>query len=179
MGANPSYFKKSGPDAPVERVSWNDSREFLKRLCLLEGVPLGTYRLPTEKEWEYACRAGSDSEFCYGARLDSAMANFDGNYPYNASAGISRDKTVPVGSFKANQWGLYDTHGNVWEWCLDSAGKNSREKSIRGGCWNIGADECRASSRAKYYPEFRFAILGLRIIREIPEINLQNKQTVK
>lgn len=167
MGNNPSYFKDDNENSPVEQVSWNDCQEFLKKLCILEKVPQGTYRLLTEAQWEYACRAGTATPFYFGENLDSSMANFNGNFPYNASKNISRKKTLPVGSFKANAWGLYDMHGNVWEWCSDSYSKTSSDRIIRGGSWNISGKDCRSAARLKYWQKFRFNILGFRIIRMI------------
>ena len=178
MGQNPSHFTDSGSDAPVEQVSWEDCLKFLKKLCELEGVPIGTYRLLNETEWEYACRAGTHSAFCHGDKLDSSMANFDGNYPYNAPVGVKRNKTLPVGSFECNVWGLYDMHGNVWEWCsnLYDQKSNSMERTIKGGSWNISAKDCSSSTRSKYWQGFRFSILGLRIMRVLPEKHIENKK---
>ncbi len=167
MGGNPSYFKDEGENNPVEQVSWNDCQEFLKKLCILENVPQGSYRLLTEAQWEYACRAGTKTPFCYGEGLDSNMANFDGKFPYNNSKDIFRDKTLPAGSFKANAWGLYDMHGNVWEWCMDCYSNNSSDRVIRGGSWNISGKDCRSAVRLKYWPTFRFNILGFRVLRII------------
>jgi formylglycine-generating enzyme required for sulfatase activity len=176
MGTNPSYFKNYGKNTPVEQVSWNDCQEFLKKLCILEKVPQGTYRLLTEAQWEYACRAGTNSPFCYGKSLDSSMANFDGRHPYNALQEVFRKKPLPTGSFKANAWGLYDMHGNVWEWCSSwynnypsNNMKSGTERVIRGGSWNIPAKDCRSAARLKYWPTFRFNILGFRILRTISQ----------
>ena len=116
MGDNPSYFK--GVKNPVRRISWNDCQRFIKKLNSI--VPGGGFRLPTEAEWEYACRAGTATVFHYGDSLSSNQSNFDGRYPYvGASKGPWRKKTLPVGSFSPNSFGLYDMHGNVWEWCSD------------------------------------------------------------
>lgn len=166
-GDNPSCFKDDAEDNPVEQISWDDCQEFLKKLCILENVPQGTYRLLSEAQWEYACRAGTKTPFCYGENLDSNMANFDGNFPYNNSKDVFRSKTLPVGSFKANAWGLYDMHGNVWEWCSDCYGSNSSDRVIRGGSWNISGKDCRSAVRLKYWPSFRFNILGFRVLRII------------
>ena len=166
-GKNPSYFKDDNENNPVEQVSWDDCQEFLKKLCILEKVPQGTYRLLNEKQWEYACRAGTATPFYFGESLDSNMANFNGEFPYNSSKDISRKKTLPVGSFRANAWGLYDMHGNVWEWCMDRYGENRSDRVLRGGSWNISGKDCRSAVRLKYWPKFRFNILGFRIMRVI------------
>jgi len=177
MGKNPSYFKDSGENAPVEQVSWEDCQKFLKKLCIIEKVAPGTYRLPSEEQWEYACRAGTNTAFCYGDNVDSKMANFAGQYPYKALTEISRNKSLTCGSFKANSWGLYDMHGNVWEWCAnwyksyDSNTKPASTRVLRGGSWNIAAKDCRSATRLKYWPEFRFNVLGFRVIRLISQEN--------
>jgi formylglycine-generating enzyme required for sulfatase activity len=177
-GSNPSYFQNAGLDAPVEQVSWDDCRVFLKKLCEVEGVPEGTYRLLTEAEWEYACRAGTQTPFCYGTDLDSSMANFNGEYPYGARAeGVSRGMTTPVGSFHPNAWGLYDMHGNAWEWCQDWWGPYPSEpltdplgpasgdyRVLRGGGWDYDARGCRSAIRNGYTPDNRL-LQGLRLAR--------------
>ena len=111
MGNKPSYFK--GTNLPVETVSWNEVQEFISKLNAKDE---GTYRLPSEAEWEYAARAGTETPFGIGngQDLDSSQANVDGNHPYgNGKKGVDREKTTVVGSFKPNAWGLYDMHGNV------------------------------------------------------------------
>ena len=111
----PSKFK--GDTLPVERVSWYDAIEFCARLSQATGQ---NYRLPSEAEWEYACRAGTTSPFSFGDTLSTDLANYDGNYTYGlGQKGLYRKATTPVGSFPANGFGLYDMHGNVYEWCLD------------------------------------------------------------
>ena len=136
MGENPSYFK--GEDLPVEQVSWYDVVEYCNRLSQKESLtPAYTiigenvdwnrnatgYRLPTEAEEEYACRAGTTTPFNTGNNITTEQANYNGIYPYNNNAkGKYREKTSAVGSFQANPWGLYDMHGNVWEWCWDYFG---------------------------------------------------------
>jgi formylglycine-generating enzyme required for sulfatase activity len=124
MGSNPSQFK-GDPDLPVEKVSWGEAMEFCRKMTVRERgagrLPKGyEYSLPTEAQWEYACRAGTRSATAFGDALSSTQANFDGNYPYNGGAkGPYLGKTAKVGSYAPNGWGLYDMHGNVWEWCLD------------------------------------------------------------
>ncbi len=163
MGNNPAKFKESGTRAPVENVDWDQCQAF----CRLAGSGL---RLPTEGEWEYACRAGTTTAFCYGDSLDSTMANFDGNYPYgNGSKGPYRKSTVPVGQFQPNAWGLYDMHGNVWEWCQDGYDENYYQNSprkdppgasgseiisrvVRGGSWYGNAKSTRSANRNRLVP---------------------------
>jgi formylglycine-generating enzyme required for sulfatase activity len=179
MGSNRSYFQNAGQDAPVEQVSWEDCQAFLRKLCQMEGVPEGTYRLLTEAEWEYACRAGTQTAFCYGNDLDASMANFDGNYPYGRAAkGQYRKTTVSVGSFRPNAWGLYDMHGNVYEWCqdwyggyasgavTDPLGPASGDNRVhRGGGWPVDANYSQSAARYGSLPGVRFEFLGLRLAR--------------
>jgi uncharacterized protein (TIGR02996 family) len=134
MGNNPSYFK--GQNLPVEQVSWNDCQEFVKKLSEQDRQP---YRLPTEAEWEYACRAGTTTPFHFGSFLNGIQANCDGRCPYNtdkqglhmgytttvgsdAANALYMGRTTEVGSDAANAWGLHDMHGNVYEWCEDYYG---------------------------------------------------------
>jgi len=177
--SDPSYFK--GGSRPVEMVSWEDAMEFCERLSRATGRK---YRLPTEAEWEYACRAGSRSAFHFGATVTAAWANYDAKTPYaSAPKGAPRQQTTAVGSLGvANAFGLYDMHGNVWEWCLDTWHDNylqapddgsSREKEsnnyvkvIRGGAWNSFAGECRASARNRITAPFKLNDLGFRVVAE-------------
>ncbi|MBF2052267.1 MAG: SUMF1/EgtB/PvdO family nonheme iron enzyme [Candidatus Sericytochromatia bacterium] len=175
MGTNPSRFK--GDDRPVERVSWEDCQAFIKKL---NAQGLGTYRLPTEAEWEYACRAGTSTPFGIGngKDLDSSQANFDGDYPYGkGEKEVYREETTPVKHFAPNAWGLYDMHGNVWEWCQDWYGKypthavtdpegpeTGSDRVARGGSWYFGASYARSASRLNAAPDYR-GYLGFRLVR--------------
>ncbi len=182
MGTSPSRFQ--GSENPVEQVSWDDCQMFLKKLCDLEGVPQGTYRLLTEAQWEYACRAGTTTPFCYGNRLDSMKTNFDGDYPYGgASKNMDRQKTMNVGQFKPNAWGMCDMHGNVWEWCsdlvwdypsgsvTDPTGITSGSDRVRrGGSWYDSSWFCRSANRSWNTPSFRNFHLGFRLLRTAPNL---------
>lgn len=178
MGNNPSYFKNC-PQCPVEQVSWNDAQEFMKKLnALNDGF---TYRLPSEAEWEYACRAGTTTAFAFGDSLSSSQANFNGNYPYGgAPKGEYKAKTTPVGSYQANGFGLYDMHGNVWEWvediyqnnynglATDSSANVSRGDSsarvLRGGCWINGGRDLRSAVRIRLSAGNRSYVSGFRVV---------------
>jgi formylglycine-generating enzyme required for sulfatase activity len=174
-GMNFSYFR--GDNLPVENKSWNDCQEFIKKLSANEGM---TYRLPTEAEWEYACRAGTTTPFNTGETISTDQANYDGNNIYgNGVKGAFRQKTTPVGGFKPNAWGLYDMHGNVWEWCEDwydsSYYRNSlaadptgpargASRVLRGGSWKFYPKNCRSSSRNWYYPDSSINYIGFRVV---------------
>ena len=174
MGNNPSGFKECGDDCPVERVSWYDIQNFMKKLNKQEGV--STYRLPTEAEWEYAARAGTITPFSFGDCLSKDQANYDGdNSLTGCPKGEYRGKTVPVGSFPPNAWGLYDMHGNVWEWCQDWYGKYPEEsvtdpvgpgggefRVLRGGSWINDGWNVRSAFRFRREPGFRFRFHGFR-----------------
>lgn len=177
MGYNPSFFRDDGLQAPVERVSWNDVQLFLQHL---NARGEGHFRLPTEAEWEYACRAGTRTAFAFGDRLSTDQANYDGRYPLPGQGrGTFRAKTIPVASFPPNRWGLYDMHGNVWEWCADEycpyqegATRDpvnrcgSPYNVIRGGSWYFGADSARSALRYTHEPRLRGFSIGFRVVRE-------------
>ena len=156
---NPSRFK--GANRPVERVSWHDAVEFCNRLSNHTQRP---YRLPSEAEWEYACRAGTTTPFHFGETITTDLANYDGNHTYGDGVkGIRKEETTEVGSFKiANEFGLYDMHGNVWEWCQDDwhgnytnapnndnawTSQSGNLKLLRGGSWYYDPDYCRSACR--------------------------------
>jgi len=169
MGSNPSSFKGE-VNLPVETVNWNDCQEFLKKLN--EKIPGKDFRLPTEAEWEFACRAGSITEYCFG---DSE--NNLGEYAWFASN--SGQKTHPVGGKKPNAWGLYDMHGNVWEWCNDYFGDKYYEsipaedpkgadsgalRILRGGSWYFDPRICRSALRFRYDPPGCHVNFGFRVL---------------
>jgi formylglycine-generating enzyme len=173
MGNNPSNFKGE-KNLPVEQVSWDDCQEFVKKLREKDKKP---YRLPTEAEWEYACRAGTTTPFHFGETISTDQANYDGNDSYgNGKKGEFRKKTKPVGSLPANAWGLHDMHGNVYQWCQDrhdayphkdvadpqgpDAGKF---RVLRGGSWVGDPHVCRSAFRGRYEPGDRGYICGLRV----------------
>ena len=158
MGENPSYFK--GVDRPVENVSWNECQMFLEKLKALPEVKASgkTYRLPTAYEWEFACRAGATGGYCMladGTEITEetlgAVAWFDEN---------SDTKTHPVGQKKPNAFGLYDMHGNVWEWTSSAVGDY---RVCCGGSWGNFVYFCEAGYRFRYYPDYRFNNVGFRL----------------
>lgn len=167
MGNNPSRFK--GDRNPVEQVSWNDAKEFVRKLSAKTGK---NYRLLSESEWEYAARAKSTSKYSWGNSISSSQANYDRN--------IGETKTI--GSYAANGFGLYDMHGNVWEWVEDCykgsysnapadssavTGSNSCRRVGRGGSWNIDPRNLRSSFRLRNSPDFRYFTLGFRLARTL------------
>ena len=176
LPTDPSEFK--GNDRPVERVSWHEATEFCARLAAHTGRP---YRLPTEAEWEYACRAGTDTPFHFGETITPEVANHNGNYTYgDGPKGKYREKTTSVGQFDvANRFGLYDMHGNVWEWCQDhwhddynNAPTNSsawlsedeeERRVLRGGSWYYIPRVCRSATRFSIRPGGRNYNLGFRV----------------
>jgi formylglycine-generating enzyme required for sulfatase activity len=155
-GTNPSR-KGKGDLHPVDTVSWNDAQEFCRKAGL---------RLPTEAEWEYACRAGATTPFGIGGGqcLNAQQANFDGNYPYGsgreAFKWLYRKRTLPQGSFPPNAWGLHDMHGQLWEWCEDVLEGGARV--LRGGGWIRYGRDARSAVRYSSDPEFRDDFIGFR-----------------
>jgi formylglycine-generating enzyme required for sulfatase activity len=172
----PSHFK--GDNRPVEQVNWFEAVEFCERLSRATGR---TYRLPSEAEWEYACRAGTTTPFYFGETITTDLANYDGNYTYgNGPKGVYRKQTTDVGSFPPNAFGLYDMHGNVWEWCADHwhsnyegaptdgsawlSNDNSSNRLLRGGSWRALPRYCRSANRLNNLPDFRNSRIGFRVV---------------
>ena len=180
-----SSFK--GANLPVDSVNWHQAVEFCDRLSK---HTQNTYRLPSEAEWEYACRAETDTAFHFGATITPEYVNYDGNYPYaQAAKGEYRQKTTEVGSFPPNGFGLYDMHGNLWEWCTDdwhenykNAPENGRAwinndnhsqdsrliKVLRGGSWFGNARNCRSGSRLRSIADLDGLICGFRVVSVLP-----------
>ncbi|MEM7397058.1 MAG: SUMF1/EgtB/PvdO family nonheme iron enzyme, partial [Verrucomicrobiota bacterium] len=172
MNTNPCEFGQGNLLFPVERVSWEDATEFCRRLTRQEHklgrLPLGmNYRLPTEAQWEYACRAGTTSAFAFGESLSTNDARFD--------LGVD-GSPVQVASFRPNAWGLFDMHGNLWEWCQDWYDKYptnhvenpagllmGSDRVIRGGSWIFGGRDCRSADRLGSSPSDRNNFLGFRV----------------
>ncbi|MEW6235804.1 MAG: formylglycine-generating enzyme family protein [Candidatus Omnitrophota bacterium] len=167
MGNNPSHFK--GNNLPVERVSWDVCQTFIQKL---NQMGQGTFRLPTEAEWEYACRAGTTTSFYWGDDTSYTQIVEYAWYPGNADS-----KTHAVGLKKPNAWGLYDMSGNVWEWCLDRFGDYSSDaqndptgankgdyRVVRGGSWNDISRLCRSANRSRSWPDVGDSIIGFRIV---------------
>ena len=185
MEKNPSEFK--GLKHPVDHVTWQQAAEYCRKINQTEKeagrLPDNyNYRLPTEAEWEYACRAGTSAPYSFGRQADQKLGNFKGGYPreYGETLHISADKygTVPVGSYAANPWGLYDMHGNTGEWCWDNF--NSRypggmvenwsgpaegaDKVYRGGGWGSFAHQCRSAARQRLRPSTASNLVGFRLV---------------
>jgi formylglycine-generating enzyme required for sulfatase activity len=175
LKSDPSYFK--GDNLPVECVSWNDAQEFCARLSRMANK---TYRLPTEAEWEYACRGGTTTPFYCGETISTDLANYDGNYTYGqGQKGEYREKTTEVGKFPANPFGLYNMCGNVWEWCEDGWHENyinapadgsawtcpsTEYMLLRGGSWSLNARYCRSAGRFRYSRDYRSYRCGFRVV---------------
>ncbi|TGO02110.1 hypothetical protein PN36_30295 [Candidatus Thiomargarita nelsonii] len=171
MGDNPSNFK--GDNRPVEKVSWDEAVKFCQRLSYKTGR---IYSLPSEAQWEYACRAGTTTPFYFGETITTDLANYNGKYSYGSgSKGVYRKETTEVGSFPPNAFGLYDMHGNVWEWCADSWHDNyegapsdgsvwEKEKSrvVRGGSWYDEPRYARSADRYNYSSQDSH--IGLRLV---------------
>jgi len=178
-GRNPAY-RISGSTTPAD---WGTVPVYPETNAAWDAVEIvkeaNGYRLPTEAQWEYACRTGTVTPFSTGVNVTADQANYDGRYPYrNHPQGVYRQTPVPVGSFEPNAWGIHDMHGNVWEWCWDwhgsYAGDAQKDPSglsvgayrvVRGGSWNNNARFLRSASRGSSVPAFRDNIIGFRIAR--------------
>ncbi|HRF45523.1 MAG TPA: formylglycine-generating enzyme family protein [Candidatus Competibacteraceae bacterium] len=188
MGDNPSRFK--GAERPVEQVSWDDVQTFLRRLN--EIVPGGGFRLPTEAEWEYACRARTETPFWFGEQITPEQVNYDGRYPYAGGAqGQSRQETVEVTVLPCNGWGLYQMHGNVWEWCEDRYGNypvdtvidpvglvSGASRVLRGGSWIYDGRFARSAFRLYDVPGYRYHYFGFRLARTQADITVEIRDTI-
>ena len=180
MGANPSHFK-DGDNYPVESVSWWDCQAFVKALNDRYGQERMRWALPTEAQWEYACRAGTQTAYFWGNALCGDKANCDGDEPCGTTTtGPVNGKTTPVGSYAPNAWGLYDMHGNVGEWCADwvtedvdlgplavrdpEGPSTGPARICRGGSWQSGARHCRSAARGGTGPGDSDDDLGLRVV---------------
>ncbi|MBX9637384.1 MAG: formylglycine-generating enzyme family protein [Nitrosomonas sp.] len=175
MGDNPSRFK--GDENPVENVNWDDVQAFIAKMNGLKAEL--KLCLPTEAQWEYACRAGTTTPFSWGEQIDSSLVNFDGTEPYNNGRESEyRKQTVAVRALPCNDWGLYQMHGNVWEWCQDWYGDYPSEpvidpqgaesgapRVLRGGSWISVGRYCRSAHRDRYDPSLRLDLIGFRLAR--------------
>ena len=174
IGNNPAHFK--GNNRPVECVSWKNAVNFCQKLSQKTGK---NYKLPSEAQWEYACRAGTTTPFYFGESITPDLVNYDGRYAYaNAPTGQYREQTTDVGTFPPNAFGLYDMHGNVWEWCEDDWNENyinapingsalisrSDKKTLRGGSWCFDPDDCRSACRATYRLVSDYNAFGFRVV---------------
>ncbi|EKU96990.1 hypothetical protein Lepto7375DRAFT_0922 [Leptolyngbya sp. PCC 7375] len=169
LSPEPSHFK--GDNLPVEQVNWYEATEFCKRLSKRTGKH---YRLPSEAQWEYACRAETDTEYHFGPQLTSELANY----------GSTENETTAVGRYPANRWGLHDMHGNVLEWCQDQWHKNyerapidgsaweaqesDASRILRGGSWVSYPRNCRSALRNDFNPDDRFNYVGFRVVCSAP-----------
>ncbi|CCI09290.1 SUMF1/EgtB/PvdO family nonheme iron enzyme [Microcystis aeruginosa] len=180
LDLNPAYFKDR-PDSdrrPVEQVNWYDAIEFCARLSKLT---VREYRLPSEAEWEYACRAGTTTPFYFGETITGELANYNAGYTYAGEAkGEYRNETTPVGQFPPNAFGLYDMHGNVWEWCADTwhgnydgaptdgsvwiENGNDNRSLLRGGSWYFNPNVCRSAYRNVSYRRVNSSYFGFRVV---------------
>jgi formylglycine-generating enzyme required for sulfatase activity len=196
MGGKPHFDESrfAGPDHPMENIEWREAVMFCNELSALPAEESAgrKYRMPTEAEWEYACRAGATTAFHYGDSLASSQANFNGGYPYgDAKKGKYLRMTQQVGSYEPNDFGLFDMHGNVAEWCSDFYGKDyyktspaqdpsGSEKSdalpddfgdfyrvVRGGCWLDDGVACRSAYRFRAMETNKYRLIGLRVVCEV------------
>jgi sulfatase modifying factor 1 len=179
------FGEQEGPDnEPVVKVSWHDCMDFIGKLNALKE---GTYSLPTESQWEYACRAGSTTPYSWGNDIDCTKAMYSNNtqkakkcVDYVKSKGVAPDGPAPVKTYPPNAWGLYDMHGNVWEWCEDQYGPYPKGAAVdprgpgsgtpkvrRGGSWFKYGYFCRSANRNYGHPMSRYQTTGFRLVREV------------
>lgn len=191
---NQSYFKD--PRNPVAKVSWFDAIKFCRELTAqvekAGSLPEGhVFRLPTEAEWEYACRSGTQTATAFGNDMNSRQANFDGQHPLGkASKGSFQKRVTPVGFYAANAWGLHDMHGNVWEWCHDFfidlpqtpqtnpfGPRGGRYRVAKGGGWLYHGWECRSTSRCAMMPGVKYNIgIGFRVALARPQSYFRKRE---
>ena len=195
MGQNPSYFSPNGPGKdkasgqdtsrfPVESVTWDQARDFCTRLSALpeEKAASRVYRLPTEAEWEYACRAGTTGPFSFGSQLSGPEANYGFGAYGTSPKGPKLGRPTTVGSYPPNTFGLCDMHGNVWEWCEDWFGyypaskvdnptgpQDGTSRIVRGGSWGSVAEHCRSAFRRIVKPTVSERFIGFRVVFSPPE----------
>jgi formylglycine-generating enzyme required for sulfatase activity len=170
-----------GADYPIEQINWHNATEFCRKLSDQTGQQ---YQLPSEAQWEYACRANTTTAYHFGTTITPDLVNYNGEYPYNGAApGKNRAQATPVGTFSANGLGLHDMHGNVWEWCLDEYQPNYQTASIdgsavvdsgsidlnakrvmRGGSWDYVAKGCRSAVRCSLDATLRIPGCGFRVV---------------
>jgi formylglycine-generating enzyme required for sulfatase activity len=179
MGNNPSHFK--GSDRPVDSVSWDQAQAFLSRIN--NTVPGLELVLPSEAQWEYACRARTTTPFSFGETVTPEQVNYDGNYPYGGGrTGLFRNESVSVASLPANEWGLYEMHGNVWEWCCDGMRAYAPDpvtdplgpthdgvwRMLRGGSWIFSPGAARSAFRLAADPGSGLLYSGFRCAQAAP-----------
>jgi len=176
MGTKSDPFARCGDDCPAGSVSWEQAIEFVQKLNKKEES--NKYRLPTEAEWEYACRAGTETAYNWGDIVDCSKANY-GNFFSNECYEVNPEASVKTRSFQPNHWGLYDMHGNIGEWCQDIYGDypeghvtdpnglaKGESRVIRGGSWGFGSEEMRSAARLEFPPDERYAYFGFRLVME-------------
>jgi formylglycine-generating enzyme required for sulfatase activity len=182
-------YRCLGARRPVDRVSWRDCQAFCQRLSARTGR---AYRLPSEAEWEYACRAGALTPFCVGQTITTDLANYVGEHTFlDEAKGVYRHGSTEVGSFPPNAFGLYDMHGNVWEWCADAwhddytgapadgrawEGRAAQGRVLRGGCWHDPPGLCRSAARLRQAPDQGEDFFGLRVALASPELRAGGSQ---
>jgi len=173
MGNNPSSFINCGENCPVEYVSWDDVQQFIEILNHIDATK--RYRLPTEAEWEYACRSGLDTAYSWGDDVSCANMmhnNYLNNNDTSLCVDYIRNKKLPINSpapvksYLPNSWGLYDMHGNLWEWCSDAYENNNNFRVVKGGSWASEAKDCRSATRKRLEPDEKRSVVGFRLLMQ-------------